>query len=58
MALEERFDITVPEEDLEGIETVGARPRPSCSASSARTHERPRPSTTGGGPGWPSPAWA
>ena len=23
MALEERFDITVPEEDLEGIETVG-----------------------------------
>ncbi|MGH8972342.1 MAG: acyl carrier protein [Acidimicrobiia bacterium] len=24
MALEERFDISVPEEDLEGIETVGA----------------------------------
>jgi acyl carrier protein len=23
MALEERFDISVPEEDLEGIETVG-----------------------------------
>jgi acyl carrier protein len=24
MALEERFDITVPEEDLEGVTTVGA----------------------------------
>ncbi len=37
MGLEERFDIEVPEDDLEGV-TTSARPSTSCSPRSGRSH--------------------
>ena len=41
MALEEEFDVTVDEEELEGIETVGQAVRPRHAPSSDAWHGRP-----------------
>ena len=58
MGLEERFDISVPEEDLEGVAHRRPGRRPRAGEGRRRSMTRADASTTGAARGSPSPAWA
>ena len=58
MGLEERFDISVPEEDLEGVATVGQAVDLVLAKVGRQGMTRPTSSTRADGLGSPSPAWA
>ena len=58
MGLEERFDISVPEEDLENVATVGQAVDLVMAKVAAKAWPTPPSLTRVAGPGWSSPAWA